>query len=265
MDNFGRNIVPDILQRKLRTITYPKQTLNEIKYICKKMKNNEFGDNNNGAFSEENAELLGEFMIEYNELIDNYELPLIKWSFRDIYKIIKRIHEHIEDKNYKNFKYFHFIYFYLLSPIPKDYFEKKYNNKTLKEILHSSFIDIFHQKEISKELLDSYFEMPKPDLNDYYLMKGNIGIKFDNLVDLIKEELPDYYNDLFKLKLISSEEPILLMGPSSYKTHLAEFFIKKIKFKKFKIINLNQNTTIEELLGGSQILPQNSFVFFMIY
>ena len=99
-------------------------------------------------------------------------------------------------------------------------------------------------------------------------MKGNIGIKFNNLEKIIEEEkifeeeLPNYYNDLFKLKLISNGEPVLLMGPSSYKTHLAKYFIKEICLKNFNIINLNQKTTLEELLGGPYILPPYSYMFF---
>ena len=260
LDNLGRNCVPEMLQRKLRNINYPKQKLNEIKEICRKKRLKEFGDSE--EFTEKDSELLGEFMKEYNDIIDKYKLPLMKWSFRDIDKIIKRIFENIRNKNFKNFKYFHFIYFYLLSPIPNHYYGKTYENKNLKDILHSSFIEIFHLKEISNELLNNYFEMPKADLENNYLMKGNIGIKFDNLAKMFQEELPNYYNDLFKLKLISNEEPILLMGPSSYKTHLATYFIKEMNYKNLNIIYLNQKTTVEELLGCSKILPPNSYMYF---
>ena len=43
------------------------------------------------------------------------------------------------------------------------------------------------------------------------------------------------------------------MGPSSYKTELAKFFIKNENLnydKNFNIIYLNQKTTIEDLLGA---------------
>ena len=94
-------------------------------------------------------------------------------------------------------------------------------------------------------------------------MKGNIGIKFDELETILiiqnlnKDELPNYYNDFFKLKLISKEEPILLTGPSSYKTYLAEDYIKSNN-ASFDKIYLNQKTKIEELLGGPLFLSQNS-------
>ena len=59
---------------------------------------------------------------------------------------------------------------------------------------------------------------------------------------IFEEELSNYYNDLFKLKLISNEEPVLLMGPSSYKTHLSKYFIYDINGKDFSIINLNKSS-----------------------
>ena len=272
LDNLGRNSVPEKLQRKLRNISYPEQTNEEIKDICKQKRNKDFGNNKESdlLFSEAHAESLGEFMKEYNKIIDKYKLPLLKWSFRDIDKIIKRISKHLrESQNYKNFHYYHTIYFYLLSPIPMDYFDKKYNNNSFKDIIHSLFIKVFHLQAKSDELIQNYFDnKPKVDLNNNFLMKGNIGIKFDNLKEMIKEEhifeeeLSNYYNDLFKLKLISNEEPVLLMGPSSYKTHLSKYFIYDINGKDFSIINLNQKTTIEELLGCSHVLPPNSYIFF---
>ena len=258
-----------MLQRKLRNLYYPKQTEEEIKKICKEKRNKKFGERK--EFIEKDSELLGEFMKKYNETIDEYRLPLLKWSFRDIDKIIERISTNLGEQNlekYKNFKYYHFIYFYLLSPIPLEYFKKKFENKTLKYIIHSLFIKVFHLEEISNNLLENYFENPKIDLENKYLMKGDIGIKFNDLEKIItedkiyEEKLPNYYNDLFKLKLISNGEPILLMGPSSYKTHLAKYFIKEICSKNYNIINLNQKTTIDELLGGPFVLPPYSYMFF---
>ena len=270
LDNLGRNSVPKILQKKLRNINYPEQTKEEIKNICKKKKIEGYGKSDE-LFSEADSELLGEFMREYNQIVDEYKLPLLKWSFRDIDKIIKRLSDNFREQKleyYKNFKYYHFIYFYLMAPIPPDYFNKRYQNETLKDMIHSLFIEVFHLKEISDELMQSYFDKPKIDLENNIIMKGKIGVKFDNLKQMIEEdnmfeeELSNYYDDLFKLKLISQKEPILLMGPSSYKTYLAEYFIKTINSKQFKIINLNQKTTIEELLGGSHVLPPNSYMFF---
>ena len=67
------------------------------------------------------------------------------------------------------------------------------------------------------------------------------------------EDLSNYYDDYFKLKLVSKIGPIILMGLSSYKTELAKFFIKNENpnyDKNFNTIYLNQKTTIEELLAA---------------
>ena len=50
--------------------------------MCKKKRVKDFGVGE--EFGEEDSELLGEFMIDYNEALDKYKLPLLKWSFRDI-------------------------------------------------------------------------------------------------------------------------------------------------------------------------------------
>ena len=283
VDNFGRNYIPEILQRKLRNITFPIQLEKEIKNICKEKRKKIFNDNNNEKFSEKDAESLALFMIKYNNLNDESRLSLLKWTFRDIDKIINRIfhfiqHEKKVPEYYKNFKYYHFIYFYLFSSITSEELEKSFvsanNNakETLKDKLNSIFNDCFNIN--SKELEISFFEKPKADLNNNYIMKGEIGLKFEFEENLKKEleknnyEMSNYYNDLFKLLLISDDEPVLLMGPSSYKTQLSEYYLKQIKKSDFEKILLNQKTSIEDLLGYPQFLSQKNakqFYFDLLY
>ena len=73
--------------------------------------------------------------------------------------------------------------------------------------------------------------------------------------------LSNFYDDFFKLNLISQNEPIILMGPSSYKTKLAEFFIEskipKLE-KQYNIIFLNQKTTVDQLLGSPNFISQKN-------
>ena len=104
LDNLGRNSVPDKLQKKLRNINYPKQTEEEIKFICNEKRIKDYGDDE--SFSKENSDSLGEFMKKYNDIIDEKKLYLQKWSYRDIYKIIKRISEHINEENEEKKKKF---------------------------------------------------------------------------------------------------------------------------------------------------------------
>ena len=263
-DNLGRNLVPENLNRKIKTIQYPKQNEDEIINICKEKINKEFEKKQ--IFNQSNDIYLGQFMNEYNNFIENNNYYFLKkWSFRDIDKIIKRISSHIESDDFLNFKYYHFIYFYLFSSIPKKELEKKYKfkdkNEALKVTLHSKFSKIFHLNEKdSQELFDIFFnsKVRIDDIKSSFIKKGILGIKVHNLEEKMKDgnfndSLSNYYDDFFKLKLISKNEPIILMGPSSYKTELAKFYIKNENpshYENFNIIYLNQKTTIEELLGS---------------
>ena len=87
----------------------------------------------------------------------------------------------------------------------------------LKDIIHSRFIKVFNLQEKSDELLEKFFDKPILDLGNSFIMKGNIGIKFDNLKKMIEEEnivekeLSDYYDDLFKLKLVIVDIYLIMM------------------------------------------------------
>ena len=105
----------------------------------------------------------------------------------------------------------------------------------------------------SNSLINIFFSTPEIDIDNSLIKKGELKIKLEELKTIIKEQhenkLPNYYDDYFKLKLSSKNEPIILMGPSSYKTHLTEFYINSETMRNPNLINLNQKTTIEELLG----------------
>ena len=217
-------------------------------------------------------------MNEYNNFIENNNYYFLKkWSFRDIDKIIKRISSHIESEDFLNFKYYHFIYFYLFSSIPKKELKKEYKfkdkNEALNITLHSIFSKIFELNEKdSQELLDIFFnsKVRIDDIKSSFIKKGNLGIKVHNLEEKIKDgnfndSLSNYFDDFFKLKLISKNEPIILMGPSSYKTKLAKFYIKNENpsyYDNFNIIYLNQKTTIEELLGSPNFFSSKESINF---
>ena len=268
LDNLGRNFVPENLQRKIRNIKYPNQVKKEIVNICVQKRFNEF-EKNDECFTEENASFLGIFMIKYNKMINKYNYPLLKWSFRDIDKIIRRIKEHIKEDNYINFEYYHFIYFYLFSSIPDSVLNKivkndKKEDTPLKIVIHSLFVKVFKlDYENDNQLITSFFEIPKIDIENSLIKKGKLGIKIDELEKIIIKEqfentMSNYYNDFFKLKLSSTNEPILLAGPSSYKTHLAKFYIFSETNYKGNLIYLNQKTNFEELLGGPIFMTNNS-------
>ena len=165
IDNLGRNDLPENLQKKIRNIRYPEQSIEEIENICIEKKRKEYGDDDKSLikFSDKNAKLLGKFMVNFNNLIETYRLPPLKWSFRDIDKIIKRISEHIRDEDFLNFEYYHFIYFYILSSIPENELKKTFtvkNNeiKKLKNIIFSLFKENFELDDLKADKLKLSFE-----------------------------------------------------------------------------------------------------------
>ncbi len=69
--------------------------------------------------SDEDAKLLGQFMVEYNNVINNKILTPL--SLRDIFKIFKRIvFQKKMSKDYLNIKIYHNILFYILSSLSKE-------------------------------------------------------------------------------------------------------------------------------------------------
>ena len=69
----------------------------------------------------------------------------------------------------------------------------------------------------------------------------------------------DLLNDYLKISLSSKKEPILLEGPSSYKTFLSKLFLDNSK-----TINLNQDSSIPQLLGnGAFFTDKEAKIFYL--
>ena len=86
--------------------------------------------------------------------------------------------------------------------------------------------------------------------------KGSVSIfycKYENKEKLFEDlkGLPSVLNALFKILITSDDEPILISGPSSFKTYLAKLlFIHG----KSEVISLNSESTISQLIGSSTLL-----------
>ena len=65
-------------------------------------------------------------------------------------------------------------------------------------------------------------------------------------------KLTSLLDDLFQINLTSDKEPILLIGPSGYKTFLAQKFLSNAK-----TITLNQESSVEQLLGSSSFFSKS--------
>ena len=75
----------------------------------------------------------------------------------------------------------------------------------------------------------------QPDIDDRLNIEESPIMKLNSLLE-----------DLFRISLSSDKESILLIGPSGYKTFLAQNFLSNTK-----TIALNQESSVEQLLGSS--------------
>ena len=246
-DTFGRKELPENIKNKIKTIYYPERIKEEIENICVSIYNDMHFES---LMSENKAKLCGDFMMKINEN------PLLTpWSLRDISKLFERTlsqENHID--RYNNIGLEENILFYITSSI---------NESLIKEQL-PIIIDIIKETfnlndENTKELYELYYASPhlfsKED-DKIYIKKNKceiyLGEKEENIFLKINN-LPSLLNGLFKILLSSEDEPILISGPSSFKTFLAELVFFN---SKYEIFSLNSETTLAQFIGNTILLSK---------
>jgi len=270
----GRNQMPPLVEFSLKELIYPshiRKTIEEIKIIEKDVQNicveinnsfyNEY-DKIDKKINDIEAQNVGEFMLKFNQLDKSYIQPL---SFRDIKKIFKRI---FYQKNYKEnfigFKTYHNVIFYIISKLNKK------NIVDIKNNLIELIQEVFKLK--GEEDLDCYFEnyiTINKNKEGTFLQKGlcKINLNFiftpknqKRIFSFVK--LQNFLNPLFNAIISSDEESLLFLGKTSCKTFLCETLLQENP----EIINLNQETKVDQLLGGPVVLSkEESKIFYFKY
>ena len=272
----GRNKLPDLIESSLRELIYPshiKKTSEEIKVIESDVKNICVEINNSlkkenkkiveKPISDLEAKNIGVFMLKFNQLNKNYIQPL---SFRDIKKIFRRIYyqrNKYKQDNFIGFEVYHNIIFYIISKLSKQ------NIIDIKDDLSGLIESIFK----IKENLDIYFEnklkLIREKNNNIFLIKGlcKVNLSF-NFTDEMKKKifsyinLQNFLNPFFNAIISSNDESLLFLGKTSCKTYLCETLFQD----ELEIIHLNQETKINQLLGGPMVLSKKEAkVFFFNY
>ena len=261
LNTIGRNIIPNTINSKLRFILYPKQSEMDIINICKEIKDNVFW-NNDTIIDEADAENIGKFMLRYNEANIKELKP---WSLRDITKLINRIKyqgKHPDD--FKKIDPYLNVLFYCLSPLIKENFETV---EKVSEIIFNLIVKCFKlKKEDEKRMKLCYTKKPVIERDSYgktYIMKNDCGVNFKYFEKkLIKAtELHSILESLFLISLSSEEEPIIIFGPSGYKTYISKLFLSRSK-----VISLNPESTISQLLGTSAFFVEKEVkIFYLNY
>ena len=170
------------------------------------------------------------------------------WSMRNIRKLFRRLQsQQIKYDSYIKISPEHQIVFFILqSIIPEKRIEVL---EKLLKIMEKAFnLDDSQKKNISNciNTLPKIRKKDKKDGEQLFLMKGECGILIPpNLESIINSELPTLLESLFYILFCHENEPLILVGPSGFKTYLAQNILTNSP-----IINLYQETSISQLLGS---------------
>ena len=158
--------------------------------------------------------------------------------------------------------------FYALSSIISE------QNSKINELV-KSLKKIFGEKVIEEDLLKVYQDKAKIHFEKNnekiycYFKNHNSKIYLESIDENDKEkldkilnkdkELPNLLECLFKMKLSNDDEPLLLWGPTCYKTYASKIILNngyldsldKEFRNKTNIVSLNQESTISKLLDSS--------------
>ena len=266
----GRAELPTSLLRKVRKISYPKLSGPEIERICQDI--DEFLVNDKiKMIGKEESGKIGQCMIEINEkkIFQDF------WSLRDVSKIIKRL-QYQKDKNniFLNFKLQHNLLFYALSKFSLQDKKKYFNEicEILKNVLNLNEDDFNDLKEtFNAETI--LLEKEEDNKVSFVLQKRNLSIilyekeKKDNSNQIEEDRnkyrkiqaLKNFLESLFQIKLTSFKEPILLIGPSCYKTFISEFVLENST-----TVALNRETTVQQLLGTTIFFTNSKHKIFCL-
>ena len=257
LGTLGRNVIPDSISHRFVYIDYPQPEMKDIQKICINISKENF--ENKDEFKPKDEELafnIAKYMMKLNERKLVY-IP--QWSLRDITKLFRRIYSSKINNKFINITPLHHVLFYTMSVVSPDNAENVLNE--VLSIMKTSFN--LDDKEVI-EYIECY--KAQPEIKEVknqglFLMKKKSGISIDYEKNLIVEnaKLPSLLNAIFQVHLSDDREPILLMGNSGFKTFLASHFLPRAK-----IITLNQETNVAQLLGTSGFMTNSEAKYFYI-
>ena len=257
-DTFGRKDLPQKIKVKIKVINYPERIKEEIEQICISISENLFKGRGQKKLMPKEAKLCGDFMMAVNE-----NEVLTPWSLRDISKIFARINKQsLHPEYFEGLGVQENILFYILSSTKDSLINER------QKIVVNLIADTFKLSSIEKSVLSElYTAQPFIKTKDQkiFIEKGNISIFYCNYEKEIYEHLnglSSILNALFKILITSDDEPILISGPSSFKTFLAKLLFHN---GKCDAISLNSETTISQLIGSATLLtPEKAKNYYLL-
>ena len=237
----GRKKLPEVIQKRLRIFEYPSPVIKDLQNSIEEMIRFEKINESKFQLYIDFPYKIANFMYKLNE--QNYP-EIGKWSMRNIRKLYRRLtKQQIDDSSYYNITIEHQIVFYILGSIPGGVDEKLSVFDKIVEILKSTFdlkdelknkirnciegkpriIEINDKKFLvkgdSETTLKNKIKTEK--LKSFTHIIGEAGILLDKPIN-DKIDLSSYYETLFYILFSHYKEPLLLCGPSGYKSKLAK-------------------------------------------
>ena len=246
-NTFGRKDLPEKIKVKIKVMIYPDRIKEEIENICESICENLFKGRGQKKLTTKEARLCGDFMMLLNE-----KEVLTPWSLRDISKLFARINKQsINPKNYQNLNVIENILCYILSSTNESLISERL--PVVVDLISDTFKLSSAEKANLSELYNSTPYI-KNSNNKIFIEKGKVSIFYRNYDKKLFNQLqglPSVLNALFKILIASDDEPILISGPSSFKTFLAQLIFNN---GKSEVISLNSESTISQLIGSATLL-----------
>ena len=269
----GRRKLPDIIQKRLRIFEYPTPNVIDLENSIEEMIKFEKSPDSKLKLYINFPYRIANFMLKLNE-INIKEIG--KWSMRNIRKLFRRItrQQQINESSYFNITIEHQIVFYILASIPGGIEKKLEIFDKISEILKETFdLDdnlrdkikncIESKPRIIKKIIDGrekIFLVKGDSEETLKLKKQNNKIKkYTDAVGeagiLLEKEIKDsieissIYESLFYVLFSHYKEPILLCGPSGYKSKLAKDILPDASS-----INFYPEISNSELIGNISLL-----------
>ena len=150
----------------------------------------------------------------------------------------------------------------LMSNYIADYICKHFNKETKKEsllidlIANIKVIKYFNGSSVSQEVIDSMKQNSEMKNNSSYLVKlvkGSLELIIDNKqLFFIPDNIQHLWEIIFEVYLTYPSEPLLLSGPSGFKTYLS-LLISSLS----PVIYLHSNSTVSSLIGQITLLDRH--------
>ena len=268
----GRRKLPDIIQKRLRIFEYPTPNVIDLKNSIDEMIKFEKSPDSKFELYTDFPLRIAKFMLKLNE-INIKEIG--KWSMRNIRKLFRRIRQQqINESSYLNITIEHQIVIYILGSIPGGIEQKLIIFDKISEILKETFDLNDELKNKLKNCIESKPRIIKKKLDGkekLFLVKGDSeetlkskkqNNKIEKFTDAVGEagillekpikdsiEISSIYESLFYVLFSHYKEPILLCGPSGYKSKLAMDILPDANS-----INFYPEISNSELIGSISLL-----------